>query len=184
MTSSPDAPSSGPNPAPEFSHTVDVRQVEGLAPRLEANETERAALAKRFGLVRLDRLVAQLELSRKERTVSVKGTLDAAWVQTCAISADELPVEISDEPIDVRFVPQLTGYAPDAEIELESDDLDEIEYSGTYVDLGEAVAQSLALSIDPYLTGPDAEAARAEAGLSTPEDNSPFAALKGLTGKD
>ncbi len=169
--------------APEFSRLVDVRQVEGLTPTLEANEAERAALARRFGLVRLDRLVAQLELSRKGRTVLLKGTLSAAWVQTCAISAEELPVAVEDEAIDLRFVPQLTDYAPDTEIELDSDDLDEIEYTGTHVDLGEAVAQSLALCIDPYLTVPDAEAARAEAGLTAAQDLGPFAALKGLTTK-
>ncbi|MBT0667231.1 DUF177 domain-containing protein [Novosphingobium profundi] len=172
-----------PNPAPEFSRPVDVRQVEGLTPTLEANAQEREALARRFTLVRLDRLVAHLELSRKDRTVSVTGTLEASWVQTCAISAEELPVSVSGEPIDLRFVPELTDYAPDTEIELDSDDLDEIEYTGTHVDLGEAVAQSLALCIDPYLTVPDAEAARAEAGLSKPEDLGPFAALKGLTTK-
>ncbi len=176
--------SSQATPAPEFSRLVDVRQVEGLTPTLEANEAQRAALAERFALVRIDSLVAHLELSRKDRTVSVTGTLTASWVQTCAVSADELPVSIVDEPIEVRFVPELTGYAPDAEIELDSDDLDEIEYAGTQVDLGEAVAQSLALCIDPYLTGPNADAARAQAGLGKPEDHGPFAALKGLAPKD
>ncbi|MCJ2183849.1 DUF177 domain-containing protein [Novosphingobium sp. 1949] len=168
-----------PAASPEFSRLIDVRQVEGLSPTLEANAAERAALARRFGLVRIDTLTARLDLSRKDRTVFVSGTLEASWVQTCAISADELPVSVR-EPVEVRFVPQLTDYAPDAEIELEADDLDEIEYTGTHVDLGEAVAQSMALAIDPYLTGPNAEKARSEAGLTAPEDNSPFAALKGL----
>jgi len=58
--------------------------------------------------------------------------------------------------------------------------LDEIEYTGTHIDLGEAVAQSLALAIDPFLTGPNADAARKSAGIGTPEDNGAFAALKGL----
>lgn len=166
-------------PVPEFSRTVDVRQVEGLAPTLEANESERVALARRFGLVRVDRLVAHLHLGRKDRAVAVGGTIEASWVQTCAVSGEELAVSAS-EPIEVRFVPELTGYSPDAEIELESDDLDEIEYTGTHVDLGEAVAQTMALCIDPYLTGPNADTARTAAGLGKPEDQGPFAALKGL----
>lgn len=167
------------NPASEFSRSTDVRQVEGSHPHLEASAAEREALARRFGLVRIDALSADLELSRKERTVFARGTMRASWVQTCAISAEELAVEASEE-IDLRFVPEAQNHAPDEEIELEADDLDEIEYTGTHVDLGEAVAQTLGLAIDPYLTGPNAEAARREAGLSKPEDLGPFAALKKL----
>ena len=45
--------------------------------------------------------------------------------------------------------------------------------------LGEAVAQSLALAIDPYLEGPGAEEVR-KAGLLSQGESNPFAALKGL----
>jgi hypothetical protein len=53
----------------------------------------------------------------------------------------------------------------DEEIELEADDCDEIEFAGEMFDLGEAVAQSLGLAIDPYAEGPDADAARTAAGI-------------------
>lgn len=164
---------------PEFSRSLDVRQVEGKQPHLEANEAERAALAKRFGLVRVDSLTADLDLTRQDRTVEAHGRLRAEIIQPCAISAEDLPVSI-DEELFFRFVPESTAYAPDEEVELSAEDCDEIEYTGTHVDLGEAVAQSLGLAIDPYLTGPNADAARREAGIGTPEDQSPFAALKGL----
>ena len=165
--------------APEFSRPFDVRQLEGKAIRLDANEAERAALAARFGLVRIDSLSAELELHRKDRTVEARGRLRAEIVQSCAVSAEDLPVSVDDE-LFVRFVPASTAYQPDEELEIDADDCDEIEYAGTHVDVGEAVAQSLALAIDPFLTGPEAEAARRAAGIGTPEDESPFAALKGL----
>lgn len=170
---------------PEFCRLLDVRQVEGKRVHLEAGEDERAALATRFGLVRVDALSAELDLTRKEcaggAQVEARGTLRAAIVQSCAISAEDLPVTVA-EPLYIRFVPEsLTAYAPDEEIELTADDCDEIGYVGHHVDLGEAVAQSLALAIDPFLTGPNAEAARKASGLGTPEDSSPFAALKGLS---
>ncbi|WP_232493574.1 YceD family protein [Novosphingobium kaempferiae] len=173
---------------PEFSRLLDVRQVEGKHVSLTPNEAERAALAARFGLVRIDTLSAELDLTTKDRAdgfqVEARGTLKAEIVQPCAVSAEDIPVSI-DEPVYVRFVPQSTAYAPDEEIELTADELDEIEYEGTHFDLGEAVAQSLALAIDPFLTGPDAEAARKAAGIGAPEDQGPFAALKGLKlGKD
>jgi hypothetical protein len=71
-----------------------------------------------------------------------------------------------DEPVDLRFVEENQRPATDAEeIELEADDCDEIAYSGDMFDLGEAVAQTLGLAIDPYAEGPDADAARAAAGI-------------------
>jgi hypothetical protein len=66
------------------------------------------------------------------------------------------------------------------EIELEESELDEIPYTGTSFDLGEAVAQSLALAIDPYAVGPDAERVRADSGLSDQAAAGPFAALAAL----
>lgn len=170
---------------PEFAHSFDVRQVEGRQVRLVATEEERVALAKRFGIVRIDRLEAEILLRRKGRDVAANGTLEADVVQSCAVSSDELPVAIREE-IALRFVPAVDPASLPEELELEAEDLDEIEYEGTHFDLGEAVAQTLGLAIDPYLTGPNAEEARRKAGLSTPEDNSPFAALKGLRtdGKD
>lgn len=167
--------------APEFSRPFDVRQVEGKHPHLEAREDERTALAARFALVRVDSLTADLQLSRNGRDVEVRGRLKAQIVQSCAISAEDLPVSI-DEKLFLRFVPQSAAYAPDEEIELSAEDCDEIEYTGSHIDLGEAVAQSLGLAIDPYLAGPDADAARKAAGIGTPEDSGPFAVLKGLKG--
>ena len=64
--------------------------------------------------------------------------------------------------------------APEEEITLDSPILDEIEYAGPTFDLGEAVAQSLALAIDPFAAGPEAEAARAQHGIS---DQGPKGAL-------
>lgn len=166
--------------ASEFPREFDARQVDGKEVRLEANEAERVALARRFDLVRIDRLYAEILLNlADERVIEAQGTLKADFTQSCAVSAEDLPVSI-EEPLYFRFVPQSAHQLTEEEIELDADDCDEIEYSGTHFDLGEAVAQSLALSIDPFLTGPDADEARRAAGIGTPEDQGPFAALKGL----
>ena len=101
----------------------------------------------------------------------------AEIVQTCAVSGDDLPVTI-EEPFTLRFVPEAP--VTEEEIELEEEDLDEIPYAGTAFDLGEAVAQSLALAIDPFATGPDANRVRAEKGLLDEAAAGPFAALAAL----
>ncbi|VWX55175.1 DUF177 domain-containing protein [Novosphingobium sp. 9U] len=164
---------------PEFSREFDVRQCEGKAVHLDASEAERAALARRFGIVRVDRLEADVVLHRKDRTVEAVGSVRAQIVQPCAVSAEDLPVSV-DEPIKVRFVPEARTYGPDEEIELSAEEFDEIDYAGSHFDLGEAVAQTLGLAIDPFLTGPEADDARKRPELNGGEDASPFSALKDL----
>lgn len=166
----------------EFSRSFDVRQVEGKAVRLIANEAERAALARRFALVSIGKVEADILLERDGRAVKAKGTLSADIVQSCAVSGEDLPVTIN-ESLSFRFVPQAVDHTPDEEIELGADDCDEIEYSGTFFDLAEAVAQSLALAIDPFATGPGADQARHRGGILGEEASGPFAALAALKKK-
>lgn len=167
-------------PAPEFSRPFDVRQLDRKEVRLVAGAEEREALARRFDLVRIDRLDAEIVLERDGQALNATGTMAADVVQSCAVSAEDLPVAIR-EAIVFRFVPAATSHRPDEEVELDVDELDEIEFTGTGVDLGEAVAQSLGLAIDPFATGPAAEAARR---LLDDGSASPFAALAALKKKD
>lgn len=160
----------------EFARPFDVRQLDHRAVKLVANEAERAALARRFDIVRVDRLEAEVVLERDGAALNATGTLEADIVQSCAVSAEDLPVAVR-EALAFRFVPDTGGHAPDEEVELAEGELDEIPFTGTSLDLGEAVAQSLALAIDPFATGPEAEAARR---LLNEESASPFAALAAL----
>jgi len=167
---------------PEFSHPFDIRGITAEPVRLSANEAERAALAKRFSIVSIERLEAELSLEADGAVVTASGRMRAAIVQSCAVSGEDLPVTISED-ITIRFVPadMLEASEEDEEIEVDADDLDDIAYHGTSFDLGEAVAQSLALAIDPFATGPEAEAARERHGLADAGPKGPLAeALAGL----
>jgi uncharacterized metal-binding protein YceD (DUF177 family) len=145
---------------------------------IEASAEERAGLAARFGLGAVERLRAEIALEAKPRAIRATGRLTAQIMQPCAISGEDFPVTI-DEPVDLRFVEDNQRPAtPAEEIELEADDCDEIEYAGDMFDLGEAVAQTLGLAIDPYAEGPNADAARAAAGIvQEGEQDGPLAAL-------
>jgi hypothetical protein len=100
-------------------------------------------------------------------------------VQLCAISNEPFPTTI-DEPLFLRFVMGITPHRPDEELEIDADACDEIEFEGTQFDLGEQIAQTLSLAIDPYATGPEAERVRTEAGLADEASSGPFAALAAL----
>jgi len=162
---------------PEFHRLFDRRQIGPKPVELTANAPECAALARRFGLVSIGRLSARITLQADGDIIAASGVLHASVVQSCAVSGDDLPVTIK-EPLTLRFVPERPITAE--ELELEEGELDEIAYDGHSFDLGEAVAQSLALAIDPYACGPEAEQAREKAGLNRPPEDGPFAALAAL----
>lgn len=166
---------------PEFSRTVSVETLNaaphGIA--LEANDKERAALAARFGLIAIGRLSAEIVLIRDGNNVSARGALRAAVTQSC-VATDE-PVEAAiDEAFEIGFRTQPQPAGGEAEVELDESELDIIFYEGGAVDIGEAVAETLFLSLDPYPRAPQAEQALREAGVISEEDAKPAGALAGL----
>lgn len=151
--------------APEMERLVRARPAPPADARIDASASERVALAERFGVSAIHSLRAECELTADGDAVEAHGTLWASVVQPCAVSGDDFAVAI-EEPLHLRFVPQARVVDPEEEAELPVDEPDEIEFSGDHFDLGEAVAQSLGLAIDPYAEGPDAEDARREAGIA------------------
>ncbi len=164
----------------EFSRIFDADRLPAGVQVLDASEAECAALAKRFALVAVGRLTARVTMTADGPTVRATGRLEAEVVQSCAVSGEDLPARIA-EPVALHFVPALPPSAE--EVELDAADLDQIEMDGTRFDLGEALAQGMALGIDPYAEGPGAKAARRKAGILNAGEGGAFGALKGLLGK-
>jgi uncharacterized metal-binding protein YceD (DUF177 family) len=157
------------------------------APRsvdIEAGPAERSALADRFGLPSIDALAAEARLSRRGETVEAEGRLRASVTQSCIATDEPVGAEV-DEAFRVEFRPPPEA-GSEEEVELGEEELDVIFYEGGAIDLGEAVAQTLALALDPYPRSQAAEAALEEAGVRSEEEAraeaSPFAVLKGLKG--
>ena len=157
---------------PELSRPVRVEHIgEGMDVTVEANATERAALAVRLGIVSIDRLECRFDLRRPEAgTVPATGTLRASVVQTCVVSLEPFETTVQED-FEVCFVPE--GMESD-ELDLEA--IDEIPYAGGTLDLGEATTEQLALALDPFPRKP---------GATLPEDagklpEGPFAALQRL----
>ncbi|TVV73693.1 YceD family protein [Sphingomonas solaris] len=148
---------------------------------IEADETERAALARRFDLVTVDRLTAEVHVRRVGQIVHAHGIVRAGVVQSCVATGEPLPVTVS-APLLLRFVPE-AEMAAQEEMELEADDCDTIGYDGAAVDLGEAAAETLYLALDPFPRAPDADQTLKAAGVVDAEDVGPFAALKSLRDK-
>jgi uncharacterized metal-binding protein YceD (DUF177 family) len=166
---------------PEFSRPVRIDTI-GEGPRrvgVEAEEVERVNLARRFGLVEIDRLAADLTLSRKGAEVAMDGTLSAKVTQACVATGEPLEARI-DVPFALIFRPQPEAAGPEDEIELGENELDVIFYDSSAIDVGEAVAETLLLNLDPYPRAPGAEEALKQAGVKSEEEVRPLGALAGL----
>ena len=169
---------------PEFSRIFDKRHLTAAPVDLSANEEERAALARRFGIIAVNRFEAKVELLAKGDSVAATGTLSADLVQSCAITGDDLPTSVN-ETVNILFVPDSEVPAGDVDLELTGNEPDEVPYAGTAFDLGEALAETLALAIDPYATGPNADVVRQKYGLADEGPKGPLAeALAKLTKKN
>ena len=145
--------------------------------RVEADAAERSALARRFGLIGIDTLVADFVIRTDAAGIIARGHLSGAVVQPCSVTGDPVPHRI-DEDFAIRFVPD--GDESVDEIELSEDDCDTVFYTGGAIDLGEAAAETLALALDPFPRSPGAAAALREAGVLSEEEAGPFAALAKL----
>ena len=81
-------------------------------------------------------------------------------------------------------MPEPRANRADEEIELGEKDCDVVFYDGAAIDLGTAIADTLALSLDPYPRSAGADAALKEAGVMSEAEASPFAAFAKLRNGD
>ena len=144
-------------PAPEFSHVVPVESLTDGETVIDigADADERAALAKRFGLLALDSLTAKVGLTSVDGgLVRVHGTLAAKVTQACVVTVEPVMtrVEGSFERLYGAGAPEEAGGPiTDADAE-ESPE----PFTHGAVDVGEAVAEQLALELDPFPRAPGA----------------------------
>ena len=167
---------------------------QGLAADIEFDESEREALKRRLDLLELERLAAALRFERTdeaEGAIRVSGSIHAQLAQSCVVTLEPVPRTIS-EPVSALYAP-LPADAPEREIEVlaEGDEAEPLPAGG--IDVGEIVAEHLALALDPYPRHPDAPdepltyaagAGEAESGASGDDAPAgPFAALGQLKSK-
>ena len=127
--------------------------------KLEAGEAARAALAARFGLEAIERLEADLTVVRRGTAIAVTGPVTADVVQQCVVSAEPVPAHVA-ETIDLLFETDPSRVPADDE-EVTAETVDILPVEGGAIDLGEAVAQTVVLALDPYPRADEATLAAA-----------------------
>ena len=165
----------------EFSRPVKAGHIHG-APQsyeLAADDSTRAALAERFSLPAIAALTGVFVLSHhRSGIISADLLMKARVTQLCVLTLEPFEASI-EERVALHFVP--AGKLEDEE-DLAPESLegpDEIPYQDDVIDLGEALAEQLALALDPYPRKPGAVLP----GEASDDGANPFATLKAKFGK-
>lgn len=166
--------------APEFSRPIPIDTIGAGAVEHEitASPDECAALAKRFGLKAIASLAARAEVRREGAQIFAEGAVQAEVTQSCVVTDEPIAHSVSED-FSLRFVPE-DAPKDEEEIELSADECETLSYAGGAIDLGEAAAETVALTLDPFPRGPNADDALRNAGVISEEEAGPFGALKGL----
>ena len=152
---------------------------------ITAEAHERAALARRFGLLALDALAATVRLRRVDGgAVSMDARCVAEVVQACIVTLAPIASRIEDS-CEVLFAPPATAAtAARADVTVWWDEDEPEPLTGATIDVGEVVAAHLGVALDPYPRRPGAvfTAPRTE-GDEDPSAASPFGVLGDLARK-
>ncbi|MFQ5939115.1 MAG: DUF177 domain-containing protein [Alphaproteobacteria bacterium] len=170
----------------EFSRIIatDGLDASGVVHEIEASVDERTALARRFGLKSLDGLTATVQLKPVGGgMVRVDGRFIADVVQTCVVTLEPVAAHIADS-FTVDYSPEAEdGSRREVIIAVDAEDPPE-PLVDRKIDIGEAVAQHLALVLDPYPRAPGATIESTVDDRSAKPDSAdasgPFSALAAL----
>ena len=161
----------------EFCRPIECAQIGNgkYIKEIEADEAERAALAVRFGLLALDSLSAKLSIRcTMDGLIRVEGRLKADVVQECVVTLKPVRAQL-DEPFEQFYTTRPPEIADDL-LPFDDEEAPEPVENGV-LDLGEAVAQQLALAIEPY---PRRSDARFEAMDDAVNEDPPHRPLAGI----
>jgi uncharacterized metal-binding protein YceD (DUF177 family) len=163
-------------PDPEFSRLVRLDRViaQPLRTTIEATAEECQRLARRFELVTLDRLAADVVLQRVAGDrIRLDAAFEAEFAQSCVVTLDPVPGRVA-ETFSLLYGPPGDEQA---EIEIDVEETVFEPLTGELIDIGEAVAQEVSLALPQSPRLPDALLEPAEPFQS---QDGPFAALEQL----
>ena len=147
-----------------------------FACRVQVDGSACAELAERFGFLGLSEVDAKLTIRKVGPGIwDVNGRLVAQVVQACIVTGSEVPEEVDFE-IEERYV-RVSENAEEVVVTL--DDAEPLVNGG--IDLGEMVAQSLALAVNAW---PRSDGAPDSFHAGEEGPTHPFAGLAALKSSD
>ncbi|MEM9494621.1 MAG: hypothetical protein AAGA09_01355 [Pseudomonadota bacterium] len=182
--------------APEFSVVTELSSAihDGWRKSVAANETERAAIARRFGVPAVEQLEGDIAVFATARDFRVEGAVRATLTRECVASLEPLQETVEEAFIlDFARVSEADLAAERAEAEkmeegAPSDEelaawLDRPEpHAGDSLDVGELLVQQVSLAMDPFPRKAGVESLAETFGAQA--ETSPFDVLKSLSSGD
>lgn len=136
---------------PELSRlfSIDQKTIPLKEESVTASQEECEALARRFRVKSIESLKAKFSIAstQEEGIYKLEGTVLAHVTQTCVATFVDLPLSTEESFVVFLYEPSLTDKINALDI---TDERDFEEISAGRVDVGELVAQYLALALDPY----------------------------------
>lgn len=128
--------------------------------KVVATDAELSALVERFKIVSIESLSADVSLfsAREREAIIVSGNVSATLKQQCIVSLVAVD-EVIDEAFELMLVsPEVANQFDEDEVYLDTDapDYDALE-EGEHIALGEIVAQTLSVMMNPYPRNAEAE---------------------------
>jgi uncharacterized metal-binding protein YceD (DUF177 family) len=173
----------------EFSRKLRLDKLAGgpVERAVEAGPAECQALAGRFGLQAVHAVAGTLTVSRliDSPLIRVEGSFQARVRQTCVVKLEPFDAALGESFVQLYTLDPAAAEADAGEVFVALDEDDAPEpLAGDSLDLGEVLAEQLALALDPHPRAPDAEFDPARYGVSPDDDDeaadNPFAVLRHL----
>lgn len=176
-------------PAPEFSRPIRIDQIPiaGTERDLIASETECRALAERFDIPAVQSLSAHVRLRalRGGALYLLNGRLSAQCERICVTTLDSFTEHVEEE-FELTYSAEGGAQADlaDSDIEIAFEDDEPEPILASTIDMGEAVAEHLALALNPFprKAGASVSAAFTQPVVEEVKPN-PFAVLDQLRQK-
>lgn len=128
----------------------------GLPVLVEADASQRAALAEAHGLMSVESYRADLLVTKWKRNgVKVSGRVEAEITQACIVTLEPVRSKI-DEDVDAVFLPEDSklgreGFHVGGEILLDAEGPDSPEtFTGDTIDVGALAEEFFGLGVNPY----------------------------------
>ena len=142
------------NKKSEIERLVDLDRMgpSGAALEIAPSDSERAALAKRFGFLGLPAVSARVTVDRRVGgQVVVEGRLRGRIVQACVLTLDPVTQDLDDTFRIVFKADMADDRDPESGEAVLNSQADAPEpLTGNMLDVGEIVAEQLALAAEPY----------------------------------
>ncbi|MDF1720066.1 MAG: DUF177 domain-containing protein [Minwuia sp.] len=153
-----ESPDDLPVAPPLYSYWVDVSDLSDTGRQLvlTLDEPTRATLAEAFDLIDLPMVTVRADLQPRGAGVTLQFHLTAQVVQPCVVTLEPVAGDV-DEMVTLHYTPRAVLGETSRIVDIADEEDPPEPLDGDRLDLGAAVAEHLALSLDPFPRKANAE---------------------------